>query len=53
VFTRVLFTSASTVRAYFGNYPDETTADRTWLAVGPSTLKAIEAMGLDGDLLEG
>lgn len=51
-FDRVLFTSASTVRTYFENYPDETGASRTWLAVGPSTLRAIEAAGLQGELLE-
>jgi siroheme synthase/uroporphyrinogen-III synthase len=51
-FDRVLFTSASTVQAYFENYSKETVADRTWLAVGPSTLRAIEAAGLQGELLE-
>jgi len=51
-FERVLFTSASTVLTYFENYPEEAGSSRTWLAVGPSTLRAIEATGLHGELLE-
>jgi uroporphyrinogen-III synthase len=51
-FERVLFTSTSTVKAYFENYPDERSARRAWLAVGPSTLAALEQLGLDGELLE-
>ena len=43
---RVLFTSSSTVQYYFELYPGELTADRDWLAVGPSTLKAMKALGL-------
>ncbi len=50
-FNRVLFTSSSTVRAYFELYPNERHAPRTWLAVGPSTAEALQAMGLDADLL--
>lgn len=50
-FQRVLFTSSSTVQAYFRNYPQEKDAKRTWIAVGPSTLEAIEAEGLAGDSL--
>lgn len=51
-FDRVLFTSASTVDAYFENYPEEKGADRAWLAVGPSTLRALEKHGARGELLE-
>ena len=43
---RVLFTSGSTVKRYFECYPDERNADRDWLAVGPSTLQALQALGL-------
>jgi uroporphyrinogen III methyltransferase/synthase len=50
-FHRVLFTSASTVSAYFDAYPEERQADRTWLAVGPSTAKALEALALPPELL--
>lgn len=50
-FQRVLFTSASTVQAYFRNYPQEKNAKRSWIAVGPSTLEAIEAEGLTGESL--
>lgn len=46
-FTRVLFTSTSTVRAYFEQYPEERMADREWLAVGPSTLQALRELGLN------
>jgi len=51
-FSRVLFTSSSTVRVYFDNYPEEREAKRTWVAVGPSTLKALEQLGLPASLLE-
>ena len=50
-FHRVLFTSGSTVRTYFNWYPEERTSPRIWLAVGPSTRKAIEALGLEAELL--
>ncbi len=45
-FHRVLFTSASTVEAYFKLYPHEVKANREWWAVGPSTAEAIQALGL-------
>ncbi len=51
-FTRVLFTSPSTVRAYFTQHPEEQRRDRTWLAVGPSTQRAIEALGLRAEALK-
>lgn len=51
-FTRVLFTSSSTVDRYFGEYPDERKAARTWLAVGPSTLRTLEALGLEADVID-
>lgn len=47
-FDRVLFTSGSTVRAYFEAFPQEKTANREWLAVGTSTLQALKALGLQG-----
>ena len=50
-FERVLFTSASTVRAYFDLYPKELESPRTWLAVGPSTAEALERLGLDVDII--
>lgn len=50
-FTRVLFTSTSTVKAYFDRYPEEKSADRVWLAVGPSTRKALEELGLRAEIL--
>ncbi len=52
-FGRVLFTSTSTVKAYFDTYPHELEEHRTWLAVGPSTLNALEAMGLSADIIDG
>jgi uroporphyrinogen-III synthase len=53
MFTRVLFTSSSTVDRYFRDYPAELRASRTWLAVGPSTLRSLEALGLDADVIDG
>ena len=50
-FHRVLFTSSSTVHAYFRNYPNEKQSERTWLAVGPSTLEALQAEGMKGEVL--
>ncbi len=50
-FSRVLFTSTSTVKVYFENYPDERNAGRTWVAVGPSTLEALARLGLEAELL--
>lgn len=50
-FSRVLFTSTSTVHAYFDAHPEERGADRTWLAVGPSTLKALDALGLRAEVI--
>ena len=51
-FSRVLFTSTSTVDRYFRLYPEELKAKRSWLAVGPSTLRALEARKLDADVIE-
>lgn len=50
-FGRVLFTSTTTVQAYFEAHREELTADRTWLAVGPSTLKALRDMNLRADAI--
>ncbi len=50
-FDRVLFTSTTTVQAYFRRYPLERERKRTWLAVGPSTLKALQELGLEADSL--
>jgi uroporphyrinogen III methyltransferase/synthase len=52
-FSRVLFTSTTTVRAYFEQYPEERRADREWLAVGPSTLRALEELGLRASTIPG
>jgi len=51
-FDRVLFTSSSTVQAYFERYPEESKTGRTWIAVGPSTLKALEQRGLPARMLD-
>lgn len=51
-FDRVLFTSASTVKAYFESYPDELSAHRTWLAVGPSTGEMLIHHGLRPDYIK-
>lgn len=48
-FDRVLFTSTTTVQSYFRRYPLERDRQRTWLAVGPSTLKALEELGLEAE----
>lgn len=45
-FSRVLFTSERTVSAYFNQYPSELTAERIWLAVGPTSFQALESRGL-------
>ena len=45
-FDRVLFTSPSTVRAYFRCYPEERAGCRLWLAIGPSTLSALHDLNL-------
>lgn len=52
-YTRVLFTSTSTVNRYFADFPAELHAKRDWLAVGPSTLKALESRGLEADVIAG
>jgi uroporphyrinogen III methyltransferase/synthase len=52
-FHRVLFTSASTVQQYFSRYPTELASDRAWLAVGPSTLEALQQWRVAGELLGG
>ena len=51
-FGSVLFTSPSTVRSYFRHYPGERSAGRRWLAIGPSTLAALQAGGLKGDVID-
>jgi uroporphyrinogen III methyltransferase/synthase len=51
-FDRVLFTSSSTVRVYFDAYPQELQSARTWLAVGPSTAKALEERNLEPEIIE-
>ncbi|NKB23653.1 MAG: hydroxymethylbilane synthase [Kiritimatiellae bacterium] len=48
---RVLFTSTTAVKYYFELYPDEQQTKRTWLAVGPSTLKAIQKLNLSGEII--
>jgi hydroxymethylbilane synthase len=50
---RVLFTSGSTVKRYFELYPEELSAERDWLAVGPSTLKALQDKGLEARTISG
>lgn len=50
-FDRVLFTSTTTVQAYFRRYPLERERKRTWLAVGPSTLKALEDLHVEAESL--
>ena len=50
-FDRVLFTSPSTVESYFRFNPGERATPRRWLAIGPSTRRALEAMGLRGETL--
>jgi uroporphyrinogen-III synthase len=52
-FPRVLFTSPSTVQAYFARYPMERQRDRTWVAIGPSTRKSLRSLGLPVEDLEG
>ena len=51
-FGRVLFTSSSTVRAYFAAYPGEREAQRAWLAVGPSTARALEELNLEAEVID-
>gem|GEM_PF-575183 len=50
-FPRVLFTSGSTVRSYFTQFPAEREADRRWIAVGTSTLKVLDELGVSGEIL--
>ncbi|MGA0369655.1 MAG: SAM-dependent methyltransferase, partial [Kiritimatiellia bacterium] len=50
-FQRVLFTAASTVRVYFDSFPEEREAEREWLAVGSSTLRALQERGLRGSII--
>ncbi len=45
-FDRVLFTSPSTVRAYFRRYPEERASNRIWMAIGPSTRSSLHEFGL-------
>ncbi|WFB36061.1 hydroxymethylbilane synthase [Kiritimatiellota bacterium B12222] len=47
-FERVLFTSSSTVHAYFTQFPEEKNHPRQWLAVGTSTLEALTHHGQTG-----
>lgn len=46
--SRVLFTSSSTVTAYFERFPEEKHAEREWLAVGSSTLNTLNRLGIRG-----
>ena len=50
-FHRIVFTSPSTVQAFFDRYPEERRAQRQWLAIGPSTLEALRQAGLRGELM--
>lgn len=50
-FDRVLFTSPSTVAAFFSCYPEQVSSPFRWLAIGPSTLVALRERGLKGELL--
>ena len=50
-FHRVLFTSASTAKAYFEKFPEEKNAKREWACVGTSTQQALETLGLSGIIL--
>lgn len=50
-FPRVLFTSGSTVRAYFDQFPEERQSQRRWIAVGTSTLRVLNELGLPGETL--
>ena len=50
-FSRVLFTSTSTVQAYFEGHPEELKSARTWLAVGPSTAEALTALGVRAEII--
>lgn len=50
-FARVLFTSSTTVEAYFRQFPQELTTSRTWLAVGPSTARALSMKGLEAEVI--
>jgi len=50
-FPRVLFTSGSTVRAYFEQFPEERSAGRRWVAVGTSTLRVLDELSLSGETL--
>ncbi|MBP7274601.1 MAG: uroporphyrinogen-III synthase [Kiritimatiellae bacterium] len=49
-FDRVLFTSPSGVAAYFEHYPEERSARRRWIAIGPPTREALRNLGLEGEL---
>lgn len=50
-FHRVLFTSASTARAYFERFPEEKNATREWTCVGTSTQQALKSLGLNSSIL--
>jgi uroporphyrinogen III methyltransferase/synthase len=50
-FHRVLFSSGSTVTAYFDQFPDEIRSRREWIAVGSSTLRILHQQGVDGRIL--
>ena len=50
-FGRVLFSSPSTVDAFFARYPEASALSLRWLAVGPSTMAALADRGLKGELL--
>ncbi len=50
-FAGVMFTSPSTVEAWLRYYPDERHARRRWLAIGPTTLRAMREAGLEGEMI--
>jgi uroporphyrinogen-III synthase len=50
-FHRVLFTSTSTVEAYFTAFPEELQQGREWACLGNSTLEALQARGVEAMLV--
>lgn len=51
-FAGVMFTSPSTVEAWLRYYPAERGARRRWMAIGPTTLRAMREAGLEGEMIE-